>query len=95
MGDIARSPTVPGANDNASGVAAMLRAAERITAGRRPARTVVFIAFTGEEEGLLGSAYFVAHPTVPHKLVGMIAQADIARALPPERVGDLVEDISS
>jgi CBS domain-containing protein len=30
-----------------------------------------------------------------HKLVGMVAQADVARALPPERVGDLVEDISS
>ncbi len=30
-----------------------------------------------------------------HKLVGMVAQADIARALPPEKVGDLLEDISS
>ncbi len=30
-----------------------------------------------------------------HKLVGMVAQADIARALPPEKVGDLLEDIST
>ena len=30
-----------------------------------------------------------------HKLVGMVSQADLARALPPERVGDLLEDISS
>jgi CBS domain-containing protein len=30
-----------------------------------------------------------------HKLVGMVAQADIAKALPPEKVGDLLEDISS
>ena len=51
----------------------MLRAAERLAAGPRPARSVLFIAFTGEEEGLLGSAYFVTHPTVgAAPLVGMI-----------------------
>ncbi|HEX8245499.1 MAG TPA: M20/M25/M40 family metallo-hydrolase, partial [Longimicrobium sp.] len=41
-----------GADDNASGVAALLAAAERLARGPRPARTIVFIAFTGEEEGL-------------------------------------------
>jgi hypothetical protein len=62
-----------GADDNASGVAVMLRAAERLAAGPRPARSVLFIAFTGEESGLLGSAYFVTHPTVgAAPLVGMI-----------------------
>ena len=62
-----------GADDNASGVAVMLRAAERLARGPRPARSVLFIAFTGEEEGLLGSAYFVTHPTVgTAPLVGMI-----------------------
>ena len=53
-----------GADDNASGVAAVLRAAERLAAGPRPARSVAFIAFTGEESGLLGSAYFVESPDV-------------------------------
>ena len=53
-----------GADDNASGVAAVLRAAERIGGGLRPARSVLFAAFTGEESGLLGSAYFVAHQTL-------------------------------
>jgi peptidase M28-like protein/PDZ domain-containing protein len=50
-----------GADDNASGTAALLEAARRL-AGRRPARTIVFVAFSAEEEGDLGSAYFVAHP---------------------------------
>ena len=54
-----------GADDNASGVAALLGIAERLSRGPRPARTVVFVAFTGEEEGLLGSAFYAAHPAVP------------------------------
>ncbi|MBX6366326.1 MAG: M20/M25/M40 family metallo-hydrolase, partial [Gemmatimonadetes bacterium] len=54
-----------GADDNASGVGALLAVAERLAAGVRPARSVVFVAFTGEEEGLLGSAYYAAHPVVP------------------------------
>ena len=54
-----------GADDNASGVAAMLDIAARLTRGPRPARTVVFMAFSGEESGLLGSAYFANHPTFP------------------------------
>ncbi|NJD09690.1 MAG: M20/M25/M40 family metallo-hydrolase [Gemmatimonadetes bacterium] len=54
-----------GADDNASGVAAMLEAARLLSSGSRPARSVLFVAFTGEESGLLGSAYFTKHPTVP------------------------------
>ncbi|HEX2166471.1 MAG TPA: M20/M25/M40 family metallo-hydrolase [Longimicrobiales bacterium] len=53
-----------GADDNASGVAAMLRAAEMLSEGPRPARSILFIAFTGEEYGLLGSAFFARAPTV-------------------------------
>lgn len=54
-----------GADDNASGVAAMLEIAERMAKGPRPARSVVFMAFSGEESGLLGSAYFANNPTIP------------------------------
>jgi hypothetical protein len=55
-----------GADDNASGVAGVLELA-RIFSGQhpRPRRTLVFIAFSGEEEGLLGSNYYVNHPIVP------------------------------
>jgi hypothetical protein len=54
-----------GADDNASGVSAMLRVASLLAQGQRPARSVLFTAFTGEELGLLGSAYFVRSPTIP------------------------------
>ena len=53
-----------GADDNASGTAAILAIAKRLK-DHRPARTIVFIAFTGEEEGLLGSAYYTKHPLYP------------------------------
>ena len=55
-----------GADDNASGVAGVLELA-RIFATQRPKpkRTMVFIAFSGEEEGLLGSNYYVNHPVKP------------------------------
>jgi hypothetical protein len=53
-----------GADDNASGVAGMLELA-RLFSTFRPRRTIIFIAFSGEEEGLLGSNYYVNHPAVP------------------------------
>jgi hypothetical protein len=53
----------PGADDNASGVAALLGAARAMAAeGRPPRRTVLFAAFAAEELGLLGSAHLVKHP---------------------------------
>jgi aminopeptidase YwaD len=55
-----------GADDNASGVAGMLELARLFTSQEsRPRRTIVFMAFSGEEEGLLGSNYYVNHPIVP------------------------------
>jgi aminopeptidase YwaD len=62
-----------GADDNASGTAGVLEIAGRLAAGPPLERTVVFIAFTGEERGLWGSAYYVAHPTVDlSKAVAML-----------------------
>ena len=55
-----------GAMDNASGIAALLEAANAL--GRRqprPRRSVLFVAVTAEEKGLLGSDWFAGHPTVP------------------------------
>jgi len=52
-----------GADDNASGIAALLEVA-RLLHARHPARTIVFVAFSGEEIGTIGSAYFVKHPLV-------------------------------
>jgi hypothetical protein len=53
-----------GADDNASGVAALIQVAARLAVSP-PARTVVFIAFSGEELGLLGSAHYVKEPIYP------------------------------
>ena len=54
-----------GADDNASGVGVLLAVAEALARGERPARTVVFVTFSGEEFGLLGSAQYVQAPSVP------------------------------
>jgi Zn-dependent M28 family amino/carboxypeptidase len=55
-----------GAMDNASGVAAILEVASSLhDSGVKPARSILFVAVTGEEKGELGSRYFAAHPTVP------------------------------
>jgi hypothetical protein len=55
-----------GADDNASGTAAVIEMAGAAAANRAAfPRTVIFATFAGEELGLLGSAYYVNHPTVP------------------------------
>ena len=63
-----------GAVDNATGVAGILEIAEAFVAQEpRPERSVVFLAVTLEESGLLGSKYYVAHPTFPmEKIAGVI-----------------------
>lgn len=55
-----------GAVDNATGVSALLELAEAFAAAHpRPRRSVLFLAVTLEESGLLGSSYYVAHPVIP------------------------------
>jgi Zn-dependent M28 family amino/carboxypeptidase len=60
-----------GAMDDASGVATVLETAKALSEdaakGIRPRRSVLFIIFTAEEKGLLGSRYFAGHPTVPER----------------------------
>jgi hypothetical protein len=51
-----------GADDNASGTAALLEIAEAMAAGPATKRTLLFAAWCGEEKGLVGSRYFVEHP---------------------------------
>ena len=55
-----------GADDNASGTAGMIELARMFSTQRpKTRRTIVFAAFSGEEEGLLGSNYYVNHPVIP------------------------------
>ena len=62
-----------GAVDNASGTAGLLAIAEAFKKGKAPKRSIVFMAVTGEEQGLLGSAYYAAYPIFnPKKTVANI-----------------------
>ncbi|MFC5345514.1 M28 family metallopeptidase [Brevundimonas staleyi] len=54
-----------GAVDNASGISGMIELARAFAAGPRPERSIVFIGFTAEESGLLGSEYYAANPIYP------------------------------
>lgn len=54
----------PGANDNGSGTVAMVEVARRLT-GERLARSVLFVSFGSEEQLMLGSYHYVAHPLRP------------------------------
>ena len=63
-----------GADDNASGTSGILELARRAIQNKQDfKRSVLFMTFAGEELGLLGSSYFVNHPTVPlEKITAMI-----------------------
>jgi Zn-dependent M28 family amino/carboxypeptidase len=54
-----------GAMDDASGVATVLDIAHRLKQGPRPRRSILFLFFTAEEKGLLGSTYYARRPSVP------------------------------
>jgi hypothetical protein len=55
-----------GADDDASGVVATLEVAQAfVLAGLKPKRSFVFVCFDAEEQGLLGSEYYIEHPTAP------------------------------
>ena len=64
-----------GALDNASGVATLLEAARMLKAGPPMKRSVMFIALTAEEKGLLGAQYFAENPTVPKE--SLVANVNI------------------
>ena len=72
-----------GADDNASGTVGVLEGAEAFAAaardGRRPARTVVFALWNGEEKGDLGSEYYVEHPVPAGTLVANVNMDMIGR----------------
>ncbi len=53
-----------GADDDGSGTVVLLEIAERF-ATEKPARSIIFVSHNGEEGGLMGSRWFVDHPTVP------------------------------
>jgi Zn-dependent M28 family amino/carboxypeptidase len=73
-----------GAFDDAAYVATLIDLAERLReSGRRFKRSVLFSVFTAEEKGLLGSQYFVGHPTVPRDQIVANINLDTLRPIFP------------
>ena len=59
-----RDSIMNGADDDGSGTVVLLEIAEKF-AHEHPARSIIFVSHAGEEAGLLGSAWFTSHPTIP------------------------------
>jgi len=74
-----------GADDNASGSAMLIRIAEQL-AQNPPARTVLFLAFSGEELGLLGSAHYVRNPVYPLSTTMAMINLDMVGRLRNKRL---------
>lgn len=71
-----------GADDNASGTAALLEIAEKIASQKHQLkRSVIFIAFGAEEHGLLGSKFFVENPLVPLSQIKLMINMDMVGRL--------------
>src|SRR5262245_16819132 len=76
-----------GADDNASGDAGVLETAKAFTVlGQAPKRSVMFALWDAEEEGLLGSKYWIAHPTVPLASIAAVINVDMIGRLRNNRV---------
>jgi Zn-dependent M28 family amino/carboxypeptidase len=79
-----------GADDDASGCAAVLQLAQALAAGTRPRRTVLFVFFGSEETGGQGNAYFLEHPPAPlDSIVANLEFEMIGRPDPAVKPGEL------
>jgi hypothetical protein len=73
-----------GAMDNASGIATLIETARTLAeSGRRTRRSILFVAVTGEEKGLLGSRFYAAHPTVAAAAIVANLNTDMFQPLFP------------
>lgn len=77
LGTMGNEVYIPGANDNASGVAMLLLLAEYYANNPPKEFNVVFIAFGAEEAGLLGSKYYVDHPLLPLNKIKFLLNLDL------------------
>lgn len=74
-----------GADDNASGVAAVMELARYFGGLKNNARSIIFVAFSAEEMGLLGSKYFVEYPPVPLKAIHTMVNFDMIGRMKEEK----------
>jgi len=76
-----------GADDNASGIAGLLEAIEALTSlPQPPRRSILFVAWDAEEKGLLGSYYWLEHPTIPLDQVVLAINSDMIGRLRKQRL---------
>ena len=75
-----------GADDNASGIAAMLHIAEMLKSSSAKNNNYLFIAFSGEELGLFGSKYYADNPTVELSTINYMFNMDMVGRLNAEKV---------
>ncbi|MBI3271432.1 MAG: M20/M25/M40 family metallo-hydrolase [Planctomycetes bacterium] len=77
-----------GADDNASGTSGVLSIARALAAsGLPPRRTILFLLFSGEEKGLLGSAHYVKHPLYPLAKTVAMVNLDMISRNAPNKIG--------
>lgn len=76
LGGIGNSCFFPGGNDNASGTSMLIALADELVKTVH-SFNILFVAFAGEEAGLLGSKYFVEHPLIPLKAIPFVLNLDI------------------
>lgn len=76
LGMMGSTALFPGANDNASGIAMLLNLAKYFKL--HPQKySLLFIAFSGEETGLIGSQYYVSHPIIPLEKIHFLINIDL------------------
>lgn len=73
-----------GADDDASGVVAVLEVARQLAEGGAPRRSVIFVAFTGEENGMTGTRWYIANP--PRALAQTVADLQVEMIGRPDPV---------
>jgi Zn-dependent M28 family amino/carboxypeptidase len=82
----ARGDTIyNGAIDNGTGIAELIELGRAFARGPRPDRSVVFMAVTAEEKGLLGSEYYATHPLYPAAKTAGAVNMDVLGVLGPAR----------
>ena len=83
-----------GADDDASGSVAMLEIAESLAKGARPRRSILFVWHTGEESGLLGSAFFTENTTVHRdSIVAQLNMDMVGRGMATDLAGGSARNI--
>ncbi len=75
--DPATGAIYPGADDNGSGISVLLEVAAALSRNYQPERPILFVAFSGEESGLLGSRYFVTNPPSMYQTTELYAMLNL------------------